>query len=121
MSSSDEHPSLPAGLKNAVLAAAYVAIAVVSLVPGQYRPSSGVLPGPAEHAAAYLVLGALSCLLRPSRLSIGAVTLANLVFAGVLEFLQLFAPGRVAAFGDFAGSATGAIAGMLAVFLWLRK
>src|SRR5262245_14433975 len=40
----------------------YLAIAAVSLVPGQYRPSSVILPDTGEHALAYLLVGGLSVL-----------------------------------------------------------
>ena len=38
-------------------------------------------------------------------------------YAGVLEFLQRFSPGRSPALGDFAVSAMGAFVGMLVILL----
>jgi VanZ family protein len=43
------------------------------------------------------------------------------VYAGVLEYLQHFSPGRHPAIGDFAATAIGAVCGGLAVALLLRR
>jgi VanZ family protein len=42
------------------------------------------------------------------------------LYAGVLEYLQHFSPGRHPAFPDFAASALGALCGGLAVILLWR-
>jgi VanZ family protein len=43
------------------------------------------------------------------------------VYAGILEYLQHFSPGRHPSIGDFAASALGALCGALAVALvWWR-
>jgi VanZ family protein len=43
------------------------------------------------------------------------------VYAGILEYLQNFSPGRHPAIEDFAASALGALCGGLAIaFLWRR-
>jgi VanZ family protein len=93
-------------------AVAYLMIAIASLVPHEYRPSSGVAPGAVEHFAAYFVLGLLS---RLSFKSANAMRLAlfNAGFAGCLELLQLFVPGRNAAFLDFFSSSAGSATGIL--------
>jgi VanZ family protein len=43
------------------------------------------------------------------------------VYAGILECLQHFSPGRHPSFVDFAGSATGALCGGLAATLLCRR
>ena len=90
--------------------AAYAAIAAASLVPRDYRPSSGVLPGAAEHAAAYFVLGLLTAAAARGKIALWRVVLFNVLFAAALELLQHAAPGRVASLTDFLASAAGAVA-----------
>ena len=43
------------------------------------------------------------------------------VYAGILEYLQHFSPGRHPSFGDFAASALGALCGAVAVALVWRR
>ena len=43
------------------------------------------------------------------------------VYAGILEYLQHFSPGRHPSIGDFVASALGALCGALAVTLVWRR
>jgi VanZ family protein len=43
------------------------------------------------------------------------------VYAGILEYLQHFSPGRHSALGDFAASALGALVGGLVIALIRRR
>lgn len=83
---------------------------------------SGV-PGLVEHFAAYAATGSIAMAgYGPSQGSarvIGALSL----YAGLLEWLQHFSPGRHPAIEDFAASALGALCGAIAFALlgrWLR-
>jgi VanZ family protein len=79
-------------------------------------------PGQPEHFAAYAGSGAIA--MAGYGLNRGAVrVIASLwVYAGVLEYLQHFSPGRHPSLGDFAASALGALCGGVAVvLLWRRR
>jgi VanZ family protein len=104
----------------ALLAAAYVAIAVASLVPKQMRPTSGVVPGAMEHLAAYFVLGVLGAAVLRRRIPWWRLAWINTAWAGALESAQLLVPGRAANVLDFAASAFGSLLGLLAVQAVLR-
>ena len=88
-------------------------IVVLSLVPGQDRPHSG-LSGQLEHGLAYATNAALFAL--GYRESGGRWRLLLLLcsLAGALELMQLGIPGRTAEFAGFFASALGASLGMTA-------
>ncbi len=99
----------------------YLAVAVLSLVPGEYRPHAPGSSDKLEHLSAYIVLGALTVIAVRPRLNAHLTTLAIIAYAGVLELGQLFIPGRVAALDDFVASAAGAIIGTSLTVLALRR
>ena len=92
----------------------YLALAVASLVPGQYRPSSVILPDTVEHALAYLLVGGLSVLATRITDVARAAWIASAIaaYAGVLELCQALLPGRVASVEDFIASAIGGVIGI---------
>jgi VanZ family protein len=96
-----------------------VLLAFLSLLPAEDMAWTG-FPGELEHFAAYagsVAIGMAGYGLNDSRLLvIGSFWL----YAGVLEYLQHFSPGRRPAFLDFAASALGALCGGLAVVLLSR-
>ena len=98
------------------LVLAFAAIGVLSLVPGEMRPHTG-LPGQAEHFFAYGLASATLCGLSRTWPTRGIVAGALCLYAGVLETLQIWIPGRHAQFIDFTASASGAICGFLFVAL----
>jgi VanZ family protein len=76
-------------------------------------------PGQLEHFAAYAGSGAIAMagygLNRRATWVIGGFWL----YAGILEYLQHFSPGRHPAFEDLAASALGALCGgIVVVLLW---
>ena len=79
------------------------------------------LPGRLEHFVAYAGSAAIAMAgygaSRGSMQIIGGLW----VYAGILEYLQHFSPGRHPSFGDFAPSALGALCGALAVALVRRR
>lgn len=97
------------------LAAAYVAIVLASIVPKDYRPASGIVPGAMEHLAAYFVLGLLGAAILRGQTSWWVLALANAGLAAALERAQVFVPGRIAHVIDFGASALGSLAGILAL------
>jgi VanZ family protein len=91
-----------------------VAFAVLSLVPRQLRPHTG-LPGPLEHMAAYAIAGALLTVCYQKRSQPFIVAVALSLYAATLEIAQIWVPGRNPKFIDFAASSAGA----LIALLWL--
>jgi VanZ family protein len=89
-------------------------LAPLSLLPGQDMPRTG-LPGQFEHFVAYV--GSASIATAAYGQSRGATRIIGLfwVYAGLLECLQYFSPGRHPAIVDFAASALGALFGGLAI------
>ena len=87
-----------------------VAFAVLSLVPRQLRPHTG-LPGPLEHMAAYAIAGALLTVCYHKRSQPFIVAVALSLYAATLEIAQIWVPGRNPKFIDFAASSAGALIG----------
>jgi VanZ family protein len=87
-----------------------VAFAVLSLVPRQLRPHTG-LPGPLEHMAAYAIAGALLTVCYQKRSQPFIVAVALSLYAATLEIAQIWVPGRNPKFIDFAASSAGALIG----------
>ena len=88
-----------------------VVIAVLSLVPGDYRPHT-FLPGPAEHVLAYALTGMALAVgypqTRPRVLWFLGLSAAGAVF----EVLQLWDPGRSPSLIDAAACSSGAALGL---------
>lgn len=103
---------LPLGLANAVAGVAYLAVAASSLVPKALRPTTGIVPGFAEHFAAYFVLGAVAVLAWKTRTPLWRLAVIHASLAAVLEVAQTAVPGRVPALADFAASALGSAVGI---------
>ena len=98
-------------LWNAAGCAGWLAIMVLSLVPGSSRPHSGA-SGLHEHFAAYALVGAAfgAGLLRLKQRLLVAVGLT--LTAAALEILQAYVPERNAEFAGFISGAAGALAGI---------
>jgi VanZ family protein len=101
---------------------AVLTIIVLSVVPGTVRPH--VLGNDsAEHFVAYFLAGSLFAVgyqlaigyQRSQRLLSSGILLATC--AGLLEFVQLWIPGRSASISDFEVSTIAAWIGLLAVVL----
>ena len=89
--------------------ACVLVLAVLSLLPGDEMMRTG-MGGHIEHATAYAGTALLMVLSHRST----APGLWLVGYAGVLEFLQRYSPGRTSAFADFAASSTGVLAGVAA-------
>jgi VanZ family protein len=92
---------------------AVVAIAVLSLAPGDARPGTG-LPGKIEHVIAYVGAGLLLGCGHRRALLTGSLLI---VYAALLEGAQAFSPARHPALLDFAASSLGALLGVGAAAL----
>jgi VanZ family protein len=94
------------------LGSCLVAIIVLSLVPGEARPHTGA-PGEFEHFMAYMGTGLFIAAryrsLRP-RLILWAATAA---LSFVLEFVQIFVPGREPDIFDALASSSGLTLGVV--------
>jgi VanZ family protein len=99
--------------------ACVVVLAFLSLLPAQDMVRTG-FPGRLEHFAAYAGSGALA--MAGYGLNRGGVRVVGCLwlYAGILEYLQHFSPGRHPALEDFAASAVGALCGGIAVALLWR-
>jgi len=96
-----------------------VALAILSWLPGQYRPRTGVLSGQQEHFLAYLLAGLLTATATRRNADPWWVAVALALYAGLLELGQYFVPGRQPAFADFLASALGAVVGI--ALSWLVR
>jgi VanZ family protein len=95
-------------------------LAVLSLLPTQAMVRTG-LPGRLEHFVAYA--GSAAIAMAGYGASRGGMEIigALWVYAGILEYLQHFSPGRHPSIADFAASALGALCGGLAIALFWRR
>jgi VanZ family protein len=95
-----------------------VAVAVLSLLPAEKMARTG-LGGHIEHMAVYLGTALTTALAFDERGDL-AIFLALSAYAGVLELLQHFSPGRISSIEDFTFSAAGVLMGVV-VALILKK
>jgi VanZ family protein len=97
-----------------------ILLAVLSLLPAQDMVRTGI-PGQLEHFVAYA--GSASIAIAGYGRRPGTVRVIGLfwIYAGVLEYLQHFSPGRHPSVADFAASALGAFfGGVVGAFLVRR-
>jgi len=101
---------------------AVLAVIVLSVVPGDFRPHSG-LPGIAEHFVFYLGGAGLLALGYEKWVSAGVVALVLSLAAVILELAQLVIPHRDANLLDVLMSAAGAIigAGLARLFAYVWR
>src|SRR3954462_10356323 len=94
-----------------------VTLAFLSLLPAEEMVRTGVGQR-IEHFVAYAGSAGIAMIGYGQRSQSPWIILGCFcTYAGVLEFLQHFSPGRSPALGDFAASALGASAGTLAMAL----
>ena len=97
-----------------------IVLAISSLLPAEDMVRTG-LPGRIEHFVACAGSAAIAMAdYGPSR---GGMQIIGgfWVYAGILEYLQHFSPGRHPAIEDFAASALGALCGgLVSALLWRR-
>ncbi len=91
-------------------------LAILSLLPGQDMMRTNV-GGHVEHAIAYTGSSFFAVLAYASRLSAGWPAAGLIGYAGVLEFLQRYSPGRHSGVDDFLASSAGVLIGLAAALL----
>jgi len=106
-------------------------LAVVSLLPGEalaamsllpvMKSVRGVLPGPLEHFLAYAAVAVIAMAGYGSNRGGPRIIGALCVYAGALEYIRHFSPGRHPSVAKFAGSALGALCGGLVFMLLLPR
>jgi len=97
------------------------AISFATLGPPGHRPHAASLGQGGEHALAFVLLGlAFGVAYTRNRLATAALTIT---FTGLIEILQLWAPGRHARLEDFVIDAIAACIGLAAAaaFDWMIK
>jgi VanZ family protein len=87
-------------------------LAILSLLPGDEMVRTG-LPSRLEHVAAYAGSAAITMLGYGDRHGSTRIVGFFWAYAGILEYLQHFSPGRHPSIWDFAASAFGALCGGL--------
>jgi VanZ family protein len=93
-------------------------IVILSLIPSGLRPETGV-PHILEHFSIFAATGAAFGLGYEARRGTLAIQLA--IFAGAVEIMQLFVPGRHARFSDFFVDAIAICGGSIAASLVLKS
>jgi len=87
------------------------AVTFATLGPARDRPHAAILTHVGEHAFAFILVGLAFGLAYPGdRTRLAAISVA---LVGLLELLQLWAPGRHARLEDFVVDALAAVAGIL--------
>jgi hypothetical protein len=89
-----------------------LAVIVLSLVPGTYRPHTG-LPGEAEHFIAYYSTAFAFAFGFRSKASRFVIALGLTLLAGSMEVLQLWVAGRNSAIIDAVVSSLGGLLGIV--------
>jgi VanZ family protein len=97
-----------------------VLLAVLSLLPAQEMVRTG-FPGRVEHIVAYAGSAAIAMAGYGARRGVAQIVAGFWVYAGILEYLQHFSPGRHPAIEDFMASAVGALCGGLVIALIRRR
>jgi len=90
--------------------AAVALLTVLSLVPGQMRPHA-FASGHLEHFAAYFLTSSAFALAYRGWAKVVLITFCLSSYAGILEILQLWIPGRHSQLSDFLVSSAGACTG----------
>ena len=86
------------------------AVALLSLTPAEQMLRTG-LSGHVEHVLAYAGTAFITAMAFAER-GLSRIALALLAYAGSLEFLQLFSPGRTSSIWDFMFSGMGVLMGI---------
>jgi VanZ family protein len=104
---------------NVLVGANALVLMLLSWTPGM--PRTGIVSGHVEHWLAYAFSGVFMYAVRIGRWRAWQCAAMLSTYAGVLELGQIFVPSRHASVADFFFSATGAIAGVLASALLLKR
>jgi VanZ family protein len=95
-------------------------LAILSLLPAEELVRTGI-SGELEHFAAYAATASVATVAYGRSYSGTRIIGLIWAYAGILECLQHFSPGRHPAMGDFAASGSGAWCGGIAVVFVTRR
>jgi VanZ family protein len=98
--------------KGKIILANAAALLAASWLPASLMVRTQALPGYAEHALAYFVTGICLTLLLQGQRFPPLIAACISAYAAVLEFGQIFVPGRHAALTDFIASSVGGLVGV---------
>jgi hypothetical protein len=98
----------------------WVAIVVLSVLPGSARPHSGA-SGFSEHFVAYAAVAFCLCYGIESKRKQLMVLVGLIVSSGLLELLQTYIPGRTAELKGLLSAAAGAMLGFCAAWVLYRE
>jgi VanZ family protein len=104
---------------HAVAMAPLLAIGVLSVLPGRYRPHI-FEPSQFEHIAAYIAAATALALVYASELKAIRVVIFLAACGAVLEVFQIWIPGRNASFVDVAADVAGALIGIAVAMMVAR-
>ncbi len=96
-----------------------LAIGILSMIPGQYRPYTA-FPSKIEHMAAFILAGGLFALFYRRRINPAIIVIGLTLYGAVLELGQLWIPGRHARFIDIAADGLGALIGVALAWIVQR-
>lgn len=99
-------------------------LAYASLSPAEYSPPRTELPGQVEHFIAYACVAGLGAFAFQHTIRMWHLGVGFVGYAAVLEFSQLWSPGRSAGLTDFLGSSAGALVGIgtcIVLLQWLAR
>jgi hypothetical protein len=100
--------------------ACIVALGVLSLLPKDEMLRTGA-DGRIEHFIAYAGTMLVAAIGYGARVGLLRLALLLVPYAGVLELLQNFSPGRTPSIFDFLASSAGAIASAILIRIWQRS
>jgi VanZ family protein len=89
----------------------WIALAVLSLLPGSERPHTG-MHGDYEHVVAYILAGLVTRLALP-RIASHWPVLAFSIASGFFEICQIWIPGRTPEISTWLASSIGTLLGVL--------
>ena len=97
-----------------------LAILVLSLVPGAFRPHTMILPPGFEHVAAYAVAAFFLGLACHHRVPPAQLVLLLTAYGALLELGQLWVPGRHGQLSDIGADLAGASIGVMVALATMR-
>ena len=95
-------------------------LGLLSLLPAEEMVRTE-FPGKLEHFVAYAGSAAIAMAGYGTSRGVARITTCFRIYAGLLEYLQHFSPGRHPSIGDFAMSALGVLCGGIGVGLFLVR
>jgi VanZ family protein len=106
-------------IKKTVFFSSLLALAVLSLAPGEALPDTGV-SDKLEHFAAYGALGLMGIYAYPEKSRLRWVVIGLVGYGIGLEMLQILVPSRFFSIGDIIANTLGVLSGYALIILMHR-